>query len=236
MDGTPQGPRREDLKNQLPDIITLQARRDRRGSPPAGTAPGVGHHSVDYAPLGQVREGGGWVAEGGEPLLHHPIRRKLGLKSVEFQWLALKMQTSTASPESNTTSTSNITKSKEQILIQSSGAMIAVIVIGIIIILTVVLFVLKTYNKRTHASRLLGSTGGSKPRKKASPSTVPTMPMDTIGVSSVSGSLPNSNPTSETSLHLPMAQLSSARGNHIGLFSTNGGSTVVTIHDTSGNT
>ncbi|XP_054652775.1 noncompact myelin-associated protein [Dunckerocampus dactyliophorus] len=146
------------------------------------------------------------------------------------------MQTSTASPESNTTSPSNITKSKEQILIQSSGAMIAVIVIGIIIILTVAVFVLKTYNKRTQTSRLLGSSGGSKPRKKLSQSTAPIMPMDTIGVSSVSGSLSYSNPrpASETSLHLPRAQLRSAGGNHIGLFGS--GSTVVAIHDTSGNT
>ncbi|XP_061751943.1 noncompact myelin-associated protein [Nerophis ophidion] len=146
------------------------------------------------------------------------------------------MQTSTSSPGINTTSPSSVTKSKDQILIQSSGAMIAVIVIGIIIILAILLFVLKTYNKRTHTSRLLGSSGGSKPHKKPSQSTTPIIPMDTIGVSSVSGSLLDSNPSSETSFHLPRAELSSAEANHIEQYSTNSGSTVVTIHDPSGNT
>ncbi|XP_077395339.1 noncompact myelin-associated protein [Festucalex cinctus] len=142
----------------------------------------------------------------------------------------LKMQTSTASPESNT-STSSITKSKEQILIQSSGAMIAVIVIGIIVILTILLFILKTYNKRTHASRLLGSSGGSKPRKKTPQSPVPIMPMATVGVSSVSGHVPNSNAGSAPR---PRAELSAA--GRVGEFSTASRSTAITIHDTSGNT
>uniref|UniRef100_A0A3Q3A811 Si:dkey-221l4.10 n=1 Tax=Kryptolebias marmoratus TaxID=37003 RepID=A0A3Q3A811_KRYMA len=124
-----------------------------------------------------------------------------------------------------------VTKSQEQILIQS-GAMIALIVIGVIIILTVVLIILKTYN-RTHASRLLG--GSSKPRAKLSQSTGQgSLPLNPL--SSVSGSITNSNPASETRL-----ELSSAEGNHIEQFSTTSdysGSTVVTIHDTplSGNT
>ncbi|XP_017268673.1 noncompact myelin-associated protein [Kryptolebias marmoratus] len=136
----------------------------------------------------------------------------------------------------NTTAAPNttaVTKSQEQILIQSSGAMIALIVIGVIIILTVVLIILKTYNRRTHASRLLG--GSSKPRAKLSQSTGQgSLPLNPL--SSVSGSITNSNPASETRL-----ELSSAEGNHIEQFSTTSdysGSTVVTIHDTplSGNT
>ncbi|XP_061699210.1 noncompact myelin-associated protein [Syngnathoides biaculeatus] len=129
--------------------------------------------------------------------------------------------------QNSTTSPSNVTKSKEQILIQSSGAMIAVIVIGVIVILTILLFILKTYNKRTHASRLLGSIGGSKPHKKTSQSTAPIVPMATIGVSSLSGGVPDPSP-------------GPSEGRRAGWnsedFSTASGLTAVTIHDTSGNT
>uniref|UniRef100_A0A3Q2QC14 Si:dkey-221l4.10 n=1 Tax=Fundulus heteroclitus TaxID=8078 RepID=A0A3Q2QC14_FUNHE len=125
----------------------------------------------------------------------------------------------------------SVTKSQEQILIQS-GAMIAVIVIGIIIILAVVLIILKTYN-RTHAARLLG---GSKPRPKMSQSTVNgSMPLSTIGVNSVSGSVANSNPPSEAGFQLSRAELGMTEGNHMERFSTTSDyseSTVVTIHDT----
>uniref|UniRef100_A0A3B3UEH7 Si:dkey-221l4.10 n=1 Tax=Poecilia latipinna TaxID=48699 RepID=A0A3B3UEH7_9TELE len=127
---------------------------------------------------------------------------------------------------SNTTS---VTKSREQILIQS-GAMIAVIVIGIIIILALVLIVLKTYN-RTHESRLLGGRAGSKPRPKTSQSTFNgSVPLNSMGVSSVSGSITHSNPVSEDGF-----QLSRADGNHSEQFSTTSDyseSTVVTVHDT----
>lgn len=146
---------------------------------------------------------------------------------------------SSASPVPITTVPSNttfLTKSREQILIQSSGAMIAVIVIGIIIILAVVLIILKTYNKRTHESRLLGSRTGSKPRPKMSQSTVNgSVPLTSIGISSVSGSIINSNPPSENGFQLPRAELSSVEGNHNEQFSTTSDfseSTVVTIHDT----
>ncbi|XP_051241908.1 noncompact myelin-associated protein [Dicentrarchus labrax] len=143
------------------------------------------------------------------------------------------MQASTVSPVTNTTllsNTTNVTKSKEQILIQSSGAMIAVIVIGIIIILAILLIILKTYNRRTHVSRVLG-TNGSKPRQKLSQSTVQSnMPLSTMGVSSVSGSLVNSNPASENGFRLPRAELNSVEGNHIEQSSTTSGSTVITIH------
>ncbi|XP_061650103.1 noncompact myelin-associated protein isoform X1 [Phyllopteryx taeniolatus] len=141
-----------------------------------------------------------------------------------------KMQTSTASPESNTSSPSSVTKSKEQILIQSSGAMIAVIVIGIIVILTILLLILKTYNKRTHASRLLGSVGGSKPHKKTSRSTVPIVPMATIEVSSVSGGVSYSNPGTSEGARAERSSIERLQD-----FSTASGSTAVTIHDTLAN-
>ncbi|KAM9786960.1 noncompact myelin-associated protein [Syngnathus typhle] len=146
--------------------------------------------------------------------------------TAERRWFTLKMQNSTASPESNTTSPSIITKSKEQILIQSSGAMIAVIVIGIIVLLTILLFILKTYNKRTHPSRLLGSNGGSKPQKKTSQPTVPIIPMGQVG--SVSGNTPYSNSDSSS---WTRTELNSA--DRIEEMST---ATAVSVHDTSGNT
>ncbi|XP_020775287.1 noncompact myelin-associated protein [Boleophthalmus pectinirostris] len=120
------------------------------------------------------------------------------------------MQASTVSPVTNTTA--NITtKSREQILIQSSGAMIAIIVVGIIIILTVLLIILKTYNRRTHVSRVLGNS--SKPRPKTSQSTLQTnMPLTPMGVSSVSGSMSASNPPSENGFALPRAEVGSLNG------------------------
>ncbi|KAM8833660.1 noncompact myelin-associated protein [Synchiropus picturatus] len=146
------------------------------------------------------------------------------------------MPTSTVSPVTSTTlhlNTTIATKSRQQILIQSSGAMIAVIVIGIIIILTILLLILKTYNRRTHASRVLGHSGGSKPRAKTSQSTGQTsLPMNTIPVNSRSNPLPDSNPPSEHGFQLPRVELSSVEGNQLEQFSTASGSTVVTIHDT----
>ncbi|XP_041810169.1 noncompact myelin-associated protein [Chelmon rostratus] len=145
------------------------------------------------------------------------------------------MQASTVSPVTNTTVPSNttaVTKSKEQILIQSSGAMIAVIVIGLIIILAILLIILKTYNRRTHVSRVLGASGGSKPRQKMSQSTVQSsMPLSTMGVTSVSGSIGNSNPPPENGFRLPRVELNSVEENHIEQSSTTSGSTAVTIHD-----
>ncbi|XP_047201923.1 noncompact myelin-associated protein [Girardinichthys multiradiatus] len=146
---------------------------------------------------------------------------------------------SSTSPVTITTAPSNttsVTKSKEQILIQSSGAMIAVIVIGIIIILAVVLIILKTYNRRTHTSRLLGDRAGSRPRPKMSQSTVNgSVPLNSMGVNSVSSSIINSNSASENGFQLPRVELSSAEGNHMEQFSTTSDyseSTVVTIHET----
>ncbi|XP_053701330.1 noncompact myelin-associated protein isoform X2 [Synchiropus splendidus] len=145
------------------------------------------------------------------------------------------MPTSTVSPVTSTTlhlNTTIATKSRQQILIQSSGAMIAVIVIGIIIILTILLLILKTYNRCTHASRVLGHSGGSKPRPKTSQSTGQTsLPLNTIPVNSRSNPLPDSNPPSEHGFQLPRVELSSVEGNQLEQFSTASGSTVVTIHD-----
>ncbi|XP_039993794.1 noncompact myelin-associated protein [Xiphias gladius] len=146
------------------------------------------------------------------------------------------MQASTVSPVTNTSLPSNTTtttKSRDQILIQSSGAMIAVIVIGIIIILAILLIILKTYNRRTHASRVLGASGGSKPRPKMSQSTVQSsMPLSTMGVNSVSGHIANSNPAPENGFQLPRLELNSGEGIHIEQHSSTSGSTEVTMRGT----
>lgn len=146
----------------------------------------------------------------------------------------LKMQASTVPPVTNTTVSSNTTtttKSKEQILIQSSGAMIAVIVIGIIIILAILLVILKVYNRHTHVSRVLGARG-SKPRPKMSQSTSQSvLPLTPMGLNSVSSSITDLNPASESGFRLPRAEISSIDGNHIEESSTHSGSTAVTIHE-----
>ncbi|XP_028995558.1 noncompact myelin-associated protein [Betta splendens] len=142
------------------------------------------------------------------------------------------MQTSTVSPVTNTSNTTTTTKTKEQILIQSSGAMIAVIVIGIIIILAVILLILKTYNRRTHASRVLGVSSSSKPRPRTSQSTVQgSVPLNTMGVHSVSENITGPAPASENEPRLG-TEMNSAEGNRAEQFSTASGSSVVTIHDT----
>ncbi|KAG7511033.1 noncompact myelin-associated protein [Solea senegalensis] len=150
--------------------------------------------------------------------------------------LLLKMQTSTVSPVTNTTlpqNTTAVTKSQEQILIQSSGAMIAVIVIGIILILAILLIILKTYNRFTHTSRILGSNSGSKQRGKMSQSTGQSnVPLNTMGINSVAEGITNLSPIAENGFQLPRAELSSVEGNHLEQFSTTSSSTVVTIHDT----
>ncbi|KFP33167.1 Noncompact myelin-associated protein [Colius striatus] len=57
---------------------------------------------------------------------------------------------------SNTQLSANVTtKSQEQSLYQSSGAIVAAIVVGVIVIFTVVLLILKTYNRRTRVKREL---------------------------------------------------------------------------------
>ncbi|NXP21496.1 NCMAP protein, partial [Scytalopus superciliaris] len=63
----------------------------------------------------------------------------------------------TATPPINNTQLSvNVTtKSQEQSLYQSSGAIVAAIVVGVIIIFTVVLLILKTYNRHMRVKREL---------------------------------------------------------------------------------
>ncbi|XP_063813253.1 noncompact myelin-associated protein [Pseudophryne corroboree] len=58
----------------------------------------------------------------------------------------------------NTTlsSVNTTTKSQEQILYQSAGAIVAAIVVGVIIIFSLVLVGLKMYNRRTRTERELG--------------------------------------------------------------------------------
>ncbi|KFU91871.1 Uncharacterized protein C1orf130 [Chaetura pelagica] len=63
----------------------------------------------------------------------------------------------TATPVINNTQFSvNVTaKSQEQSLYQSSGAIVAAIVVGVVVIFTVVLLTLKTYNRRMRVKREL---------------------------------------------------------------------------------
>ncbi|KAK7142291.1 hypothetical protein R3I94_011842 [Phoxinus phoxinus] len=128
-----------------------------------------------------------------------------------------------------TQNTTAVTKSREQILTQSSGAMIAIIVIGIIIILTFLLIVLKTYNRRTHAKRMMAG-GSSKPRKKVS-STTTNMVMSNVGANSVSGSFAQSNASLDNGFRIPRVELGNVERSNGEHFSTNSGSTIVTIHD-----
>ncbi|NWH66896.1 NCMAP protein, partial [Geococcyx californianus] len=66
----------------------------------------------------------------------------------------------------NTQLSDNVTaKSQEQSLYQSSGAIVAAIVVGVIIIFTVVLLILKTYNRRMRVKRELDP----KPTKPGMP-------------------------------------------------------------------
>ncbi|NXY92500.1 NCMAP protein, partial [Alcedo cyanopectus] len=63
----------------------------------------------------------------------------------------------TATPLVNNTrlTLNSTTKSQEQSLYQSSGAIVAAIVVGVIIIFTVVLLTLKAYNRRMRVKREL---------------------------------------------------------------------------------
>ncbi|NXH10579.1 NCMAP protein, partial [Bucco capensis] len=67
----------------------------------------------------------------------------------------------TAPPLSNNTQLSGnvTTKSQEQSLYQSSGAIVAAIVVGVIVIFTVVLLILKTYNRHMRVKRELEPKG-----------------------------------------------------------------------------
>ncbi|KAJ7989253.1 hypothetical protein DPEC_G00317570 [Dallia pectoralis] len=131
------------------------------------------------------------------------------------------------------TNTTTTTKSKEQILTQSSGAMIAIIVVGIIIFLTIIFLILKTYNRQTHASRVLGA-GSKRPKrqKTTSTSTIQTsMPMANLQASSVSGSFTQSNNVSGNGFQLPRVGLNPLEDGRMEQLSSTSDSTVVTIHD-----
>lgn len=94
-----------------------------------------------------------------------------------------------------------------------------------------IFIVLSLVARRTHVSRVLGTTG-SKPRQKMRPSVGQSnVPMNDLWVPSVSGGMGNSNPAFENTVQLPRAELSSVEVNRLEQFSTNSGSTVVTIHD-----
>lgn len=67
-------------------------------------------------------------------------------------------------------SNSTTAKSREQVLFQCSGAIVAVIVIGIFIIFSIILVILKAYNKKTRIIQELGPSN----KKKMSTSTAKT--------------------------------------------------------------
>lgn len=74
--------------------------------------------------------------------------------------------------------------------------------------------------------------GSSKPRKKVSSTTTNTnLAMSNVGVSSVTGSFVQSNASTENGYRIPrvdLANVDRSNGEH---FSTNSGSSIVTIHD-----
>lgn len=57
------------------------------------------------------------------------------------------------------------------------------------------------------------------------------VPLRTMGIASVSGSISNTTPTSQISFWLPRAELNSVEEGHMEQFSTTIGSTAVTIHE-----
>ncbi|NXK91978.1 NCMAP protein, partial [Formicarius rufipectus] len=95
----------------------------------------------------------------------------------------------TATPPINNTqfSLNMTTKSQEQSLYQSSGAIVAAIVVGVIIIFTVVLLILKTYNRHMRVKRELEPKAskaamppplGQNSHSLAQPPTVMFIPVD----------------------------------------------------------
>ncbi|XP_025019789.1 noncompact myelin-associated protein isoform X2 [Python bivittatus] len=69
--------------------------------------------------------------------------------------VGIKMTTAAPTSEYALTWTNVTTKSREQILYQSSGAIVAAIVVGVIVIFTTVLLTLKMYNRRMRTKREL---------------------------------------------------------------------------------
>uniref|UniRef100_A0A8C6X9A9 Non-compact myelin associated protein n=2 Tax=Naja naja TaxID=35670 RepID=A0A8C6X9A9_NAJNA len=67
----------------------------------------------------------------------------------------IKMTTAAPTSEYSLPWNNVTTKSREQILYQSSGAIVAAIVVGVIVIFTTVLLILKTYNRHMRIKREL---------------------------------------------------------------------------------
>ncbi|XP_051892122.1 noncompact myelin-associated protein [Pristis pectinata] len=89
---------------------------------------------------------------------------------------------STTDENFNTTLT---TRSPQEILYQSSGAIVAVIVIGIIIIFTLVLFLLKHYNRQNRLKRDLAPKSSRHPSLPPPTTNIPvSRPTSLVSVSS----------------------------------------------------
>uniref|UniRef100_A0A8D0HGW4 Non-compact myelin associated protein n=1 Tax=Sphenodon punctatus TaxID=8508 RepID=A0A8D0HGW4_SPHPU len=95
----------------------------------------------------------------------------------------------TAAPLSDVTlpSTNVTIKSRKQTLYQISGAIVAAIVVGVVVIFTVVLLLLKMYNRRLRAERELEpktpkatmpSASGKNSNSVGHPTTVTIIPVD----------------------------------------------------------
>ncbi|NXJ09902.1 NCMAP protein, partial [Odontophorus gujanensis] len=83
---------------------------------------------------------------------------------------------------SSTVLSVNVTKSQEQNLYQSSGAIVAAIVVGVIVIFTAVLLILKAYNRHMRGKRELepkSSKASVPPPLGQNSSSIPQHPMVT---------------------------------------------------------
>ncbi|XP_066573385.1 noncompact myelin-associated protein [Amia ocellicauda] len=137
----------------------------------------------------------------------------------------LEMTSTTASPVTNSTTT----KSREQMIYQSAGAMIALIVIGITIILCILLIILKTCNRKTRTSRILGTTR----RKKTTSSTAQTnLAMSNLraGTPAPAGPFPFTSSSMENGRQLPTPSIYNNNYNVFAPANSNGQPAVVTIH------
>ncbi|XP_069478810.1 noncompact myelin-associated protein isoform X2 [Ambystoma mexicanum] len=80
------------------------------------------------------------------------------------------MAASTQSMNTTLTPAHITTLSREQLLYQSAGAIVAAIVVGVIIIFTLVLVALKMYNRNLRTEREFGSQNTTAKRKTLSAS------------------------------------------------------------------
>ncbi|XP_041090037.1 noncompact myelin-associated protein [Polyodon spathula] len=95
-------------------------------------------------------------------------------------------------------SNSTTAKSREEMLFQCSGAIVAVIVIGIFIIFSIILVTLKAYNKKT---RIIQELGPSTNKKMSTSTTKTSLAVRSLGQNSFAlGTLgQNSQPISTIS-------------------------------------